>query len=42
MTVAFGDKKYKQGQRFLTRQSTECNVNHIEYSDEDLLEFRTL
>ena len=38
VTVAFGDKKYKQGQHFLTRQATECNVNHIEYSDIDLLE----
>ena len=36
ITVAFGDKKYKQGQRFLTKQASECNVNHIEYSDEDL------
>ena len=36
ITVAFGDQKYKQGQRFLTKQASECNVNHIEYSDEDL------
>ena len=32
ITVAFGDQKYKQGQRFLTKQASECNVNHIEYS----------
>ena len=38
VTVAFGDKKYKQGQRFLTRQAKESNVNHIEYSDIDLIE----
>ena len=38
VTVAFGDKKYKQGQHFLTRQAKDCNVNHIEYSDIDLLE----
>ena len=38
MTVAFGDQKYKQGQQFLTKQAKECNVNHIEYNDIDLLE----
>ena len=37
VTVAFGDKKYKQGQHFLTRQAKDCNVNHIEYSDDDLI-----
>ena len=37
VTVAFGDKKYKQGQRFFNKTSkSECDVNHIEYSDEDL------
>jgi len=36
ITVAFGDKKYRQGQRFLTKQAKECDVNHIEYSDQDL------
>ena len=38
ITVAFGDKKYKRGQRFLTRHSRKCGVNHINYSDVDLLE----
>jgi len=38
ITVAFGDKKYKRGQRFLTRHSRKCGVNHINYSEVDLLE----
>ena len=38
VTVAFGDKKYKRGQRFLTRHSQKCDVDHIEYNELDLLE----
>ena len=37
VTVAFGDQKYKQGQQFLTKQAKECDVNHIQYTDDDLL-----
>ena len=29
VTVAFGDKKYKRGQKFLTRHSHKCNVNYM-------------
>ena len=38
VTVAFGDKKYKRGQRFLTRHSQKCDVDHIGYTEVDLLE----
>ena len=37
ITVAFGDQKYKQGQQFLTKQAKEHDVNHIQYTDDDLL-----
>ena len=38
VTVAFGDKKYKRGQRFLNRHSQKCDVDHIGYTEVDLLE----
>ena len=38
VTVAFGDKKYKKGQKFLDRHSQKCDANFIGYTDVDLLE----
>ena len=38
VTVAFGDKKYKRGQRFLNRHSQKCDANYFGYSEVDLLE----
>ncbi len=38
VTVAFGDKKYKRGQRFLDRHAQKCNANHFGYSETDLVE----
>ena len=38
VTVAFGDKKYKKGQKFLDRHSQKCDANFIAYNDVDLLE----
>ena len=37
VTVAFGDKKYKRGQRFLDRHSQKCDANHFGYGESDLL-----
>ncbi len=36
VTVAFGDKKYKRGQRFLNRHSQKCDANFFGYSEVDL------
>ena len=33
VTVAFGDKKYKKGQKFLDRHSQKCDANFIAYND---------
>ena len=37
VTVAFGDKKYKRGQRFLDRHSQKCDANYYGYGESDLL-----
>jgi glycosyltransferase involved in cell wall biosynthesis len=36
VTVAFGDKKYKKGQKFLENQSKNWKVNHIGFDETDL------
>ena len=36
VTVAFGDKKYKKGQKFLENQAKTWKVNHIGFDETDL------
>ena len=38
VTTAFGDSKFKDGQKFLDKQAKKYNINHIQYTEKDILE----